>query len=90
MPDGEKPKQNRDSLNVETERPDILWDIAKGHNGIHNKQILGGAIRLIHEFSITGSIARQPLLMADQACKCWFFFISNKFNGLIFKMEYDI
>ena len=28
MPDGEKPKQNRDSLNVETERPDILWDIA--------------------------------------------------------------
>ena len=46
-------------------------------------------IRLIHEFSITGSIARQPLLMADQACNCWFFFISNKFNGLIFNMEYD-
>ena len=47
-------------------------------------------IRLIHEFSITGSIARQPLLMADQACNCWFFFISNKLNGLIFNMEYDI
>ena len=47
-------------------------------------------IRLIHEFSITGSIARQPLLMADQACNCWFFFISNKFNGLIFIMEYAI
>ena len=25
-------------------------------------------IRLINEFSITGSIARLPLLMADQAC----------------------
>ena len=36
---------------------------------------------LIHEFSITRSIARQPLLMADQA---WFFLISNEFNGLIF------
>ena len=47
-------------------------------------------IRLIHEFSITGSIARQPLLMADQACNCWLFFISNKFNSLIFNMEYDI
>ena len=35
------------------------------------------AIRLIHEFSITGSIARQPLPMADQACNCWFFFISS-------------
>ena len=45
------------------------------------------AIRLIYEFSITGSIARQPLLMADQACNCWFFFISNKFNGIIFNME---
>ena len=44
-------------------------------------------IRLIHEFPITGSIARQPLLMADQACDCWFFFISIKFNGLIFNME---
>ena len=51
---------------------------------------LHNAIRLIHEFSITGPIARQPLLMADQACNCWFFFISNKFNGLIFNMEYDI
>ena len=40
-------------------------------------------IRLIHEFSITGSIVRQPLLMADQACNCWFFFITNKFNGII-------
>ena len=39
-------------------------------------------IRLIHEFSITGSIARQPLLMADQANNCWLFFISNKFNGI--------
>ena len=48
------------------------------------------AIRLIHEFSITGSITRQPLLMADQACNCWFFFITNKLNGLIFNMEYDI
>ena len=41
-------------------------------------------------FFITGSIARQPLRMADQACNCRFFFISNKFNGLIFNMEYDI
>ena len=49
-----------------------------------------GAIRLIHEFPITGSIARQPLLMADQACNCWSFFITNTFNGLIFNMEYDI
>ena len=47
-------------------------------------------IRLIHEFSITGSIARQPLLMTDQACNCWLFFISNKFNGLIFNIDYDI
>ena len=46
------------------------------------------SIRLIHEFSISGSIARQPLLMAAQACN--FFFISNKFNGLIFNMEYAI
>ena len=45
---------------------------------------------LIHEFSITGSIARQPLLMADQACNCWFFLISNTFNGIIFNMEYDV
>ena len=43
-----------------------------------------------HDFSITGSIARQPLLMADQACHYWLFFISNKFNGLTFNMEYDI
>ena len=41
----------------------------------------------MHEFAITGSIARQPLIMAAQACKCWFFFISNKCNGLIFNME---
>ena len=34
----------------------------------------GNRISLIHEFSITGSIARQPPLMADQTCKCWFFF----------------
>ena len=47
-------------------------------------------IRLIHESSITGSIARQPLLMADQACNCWLFFISNTLNGLIFNVEYDI
>ena len=26
----------------------------------------------------------------DRECKCWFFFISTKFNGLIFNMEYDI
>ena len=39
-------------------------------------------IHLIHEFSIAGSIARQPLLMADRACNCWFFFISNTSNGL--------
>ena len=50
----------------------------------------GGCIRLIHEFSITGSIVRQPLLMADQACNCWFFFISNKFNGLILNMIYKL
>ena len=47
-------------------------------------------IRLIHEFSITRSIARQPLLMADQAYNCWFFFISNTFNGYIINLEYDI
>ena len=47
-------------------------------------------IRLIHEFSITGSIARQPLLMADQAYDCWFIFISNKFNGYKINLEYDI
>ena len=51
---------------------------------------LNDAIRLIHEFSITGSIARQPLLMTGHACNCWFFFISNILNGLIFNMEYDI
>ena len=43
-------------------------------------------IRLIHVFSITGLIVRQPLLMADQACNCWLFFISNKFSGLIFNI----
>ena len=48
------------------------------------------SIRFIHKFSITGSIATQPLLMADQSCNCWFFFISNKSNGLIFNMEYAI
>ena len=48
-----------------------------------------GAIRLIHEFAITGLITRQLLLMADRTCHC-FFFISNKFNGLIFNMEYSI
>ena len=48
------------------------------------------SIRLIHEFSITGSIARQPLLMADQAYNYWFFFISNKFNGYIINLEYYI
>ena len=47
------------------------------------------SIRLIHKFSTTGSIARQPLLMADQACNCWVFFISNKFNSRIFNMEYE-
>ena len=48
-------------------------------------------IRLIHEFSITRSIARQPLLMTDLACNGWFFFfINNTFNGLIFNKEYDI
>ena len=26
----------------------------------------------------------QPLIMAAQTCNCWFFFISNKCNGLIF------
>ena len=53
-------------------------------------KVHGSTLCLIHEFSITGSMARQPLLMADQACNCWFFFISNTFNGLIFNMEYDI
>ena len=36
---------------------------------------LSDLIRLIHEFSITGSIARQPLRMADQACNCWYFLL---------------
>ena len=47
-------------------------------------------IRLMHEFAITGTIARQPLIMVAQACNCWFFFISNKCNGLIFNMEVAI
>ena len=47
-------------------------------------------IRLIHEVSITGSIARQPLLMADKVYNCLFFFISNKFNGYIINLEYGI
>ena len=38
----------------------------------------------MHEFANTGSIARQPLIMAAQSCKFWFFFISNKCNGLIY------
>ena len=33
---------------------------------------------------------RQPLLMADRECNCFFFFISNKFSGLIFNMEYAV
>ena len=33
---------------------------------------------------------RQPLQMAHRACNCWFFFISNKFNVLMFNMEYAI
>ena len=28
------------------------------------------------------------MLMADRACNCWVFFISNKCNGLIFSMEF--
>ena len=34
------------------------------------------------------TITRQPLQMADRACNCWFYFICNKFNVLIFNMEY--
>ena len=44
----------------------------------------------MHEFAITGSIARQPLIMAAQACKCWFVFISNKCNGLMFNMDVNV
>ena len=36
------------------------------------------------------TITRQPLQMADRVCNCWFFFISNKFNVLIFNKEYAI
>ena len=44
-------------------------------------------IRLIHKISIIGTTTRQPLLTADRECNCWFFFISNKFNDLLFDME---
>ena len=40
--------------------------------------------RILH----IGTTTRQLLLIADRECNCWFFFISNKFNGLIINMEY--
>ena len=66
---------------VYSEWPDAIKDLPKDLRPywscrdeiglFKSKQVV---IRLIHEFSITGSIAREPLLMADQACNCWFFF----------------
>ena len=37
---------------------------------------------LVHEFSMTGLIARQSLLMADQECNCWLFLlVINSMGG---------
>ena len=47
------------------------------------------AIRLIHKFSITGSIARQPLLMAQQAYNCWFFFFISTVRPLYSEQSRD-
>ena len=50
-------------------------------------------IRLMHESAmISGCLVVVPLLGSgsDRECtgKCWFFFISTKFNGLVCNMEY--
>ena len=41
----------------------------------------------IHEFSIIGTTTR---LMADRECNCWFVFISNTFNGLIYGICHNL
>ena len=50
-------------------------------------------IRLMHESAISSHYQWLPRCrsnIADRECNCWFFFISTKFNGLIFNMEYAI
>ena len=60
--------------------PDSFTDTSTGwHRVLHS---CSSYSRTRHIEAIT----RQPLRMSHRACNCWFFVISNTFDGLIFNI----